>query len=114
MLDIKHLDPSEHLRGTGQDNRRILANLALLISSGRTFVARVPLLPGYNDSAEHLGALAERLAPARGRVRVELLPSNPLAGAKHALLGFRYRPFHPEVASPRRDLEPFHRHGIAQ
>ncbi len=71
LLDLKHMDPAEHHRGTGVGNRVILENLDRLIATGRSFVARVPLIPGYNDGPENLAAAAERLSPARDRVTVE-------------------------------------------
>ena len=113
LLDVKHMDPEQHRRGTGVDNAPILANLDQLVSSGRAFVARVPLIPGYNDSPENLDATAARLAPARDRVRVELLPMNPLAGAKYAMVGLRYRPpARKTEPAPRPDLAPFTGRGI--
>lgn len=112
MLDLKHMDASEHARGTGVDNRLVLENLELLISSGRRFVARVPLIPGYSDTPENLAATAARLAPAKGRVAVELMPFNPLAGAKYALVGRPYRPLHETGRSPRSDLAPFQALGL--
>lgn len=112
LMDLKHMDPSEHARGTGVDNRRILENLDALVASGRSFVVRVPLIPGYNDSSENLEATADRLAPARHRVRVELLPLNPLAGAKYPMVGRAYRPFFDPNLNPRRDLAAFDSRGI--
>ena len=112
MLDLKHMDASEHARGTGVDNRLVLENLELLISSGRRFVARVPLIPGYSDTPENLAATAARLAPAKGRVAVELMPFNPLAGAKYALVGRPYRPLHETGRSPRSNLAPFQALGL--
>ena len=54
LLDLKHIDPAEHHRGTRVGNRVILENLDRLIATGRSFVARVPLIPGYNDGPENL------------------------------------------------------------
>jgi pyruvate formate lyase activating enzyme len=112
MLDLKHMDPVEHARGTGADNGLVLENLELLISSGRRFSARIPLIPGYSDTPENLAATAERLAPAKDRVTVDLLPVNPLAGAKYALVGRPYRPFFDPEQRPRVDLTPFQARGL--
>jgi pyruvate formate lyase activating enzyme len=113
LLDIKHMDPVAHLRGTGVDNRPILENLGGLVASGRSFVARVPVIPGFNDSRENFCAVAERLEPAGDRVRVELLPYNPLAGAKYSMLGRAYSGKAFDGKKPRLDLEPFVRRGVA-
>ncbi len=112
MIDLKHMNPAEHARGTGRGNRPVLENLELLMASGRRFAARIPLVPGYNDGPENLLATARRLAPARDRVQVELMSYNPMAGAKYALVGRPYRPL-AGPAQPRRvELTPFLAHGL--
>jgi pyruvate formate lyase activating enzyme len=113
LLDLKHMDPAEHARGTGVDNGLVLENLDRLIASGRPFVARVPLVPGYNDGAENLAATAARLAPAKDRVQVELMSQNPLAGAKYALVGRPYRPLPGPAQAAPPDLAPFEERGLA-
>ena len=112
LIDLKHMHPEQHLRGTGVDNRLVLRNLDLLIASGRPFTARVPLIPGYNDTVENLAATARRLEPARDRVTVELLPVNPLAGAKYSLVNRPYHPLHDPAQPPRKDLAAFLALGI--
>jgi pyruvate formate lyase activating enzyme len=112
MLDLKQMDKEEHKRGTGVDNGMILENLERLMSGEKFFVVRIPLIPGFNDSERNLEAVAERLAPARGKVRVELLPCNPFAGAKYPMVGRRYESIYQEGAEPRLDLEPFRSTGI--
>ena len=112
MLDVKHMDSAEHRRGTGVDNELILGNLDRLMSSGRDFIVRIPLIPGYNDSERNLDALAERLEPAKGRCRVELLPYNPFAGAKYALLGRAYPGRRFEGQRPMAGAEPLTRRGL--
>ncbi len=112
ILDLKHMDEAAHLRGTGRSNVPILRNLAELVSSGLPFWARLPLIPGYNDGSENLRATAESLEAAAGRVHVELLAYNRLAGAKYAMLGHEYRPFFDEGAEANPDLAPFEERGI--
>jgi pyruvate formate lyase activating enzyme len=112
MLDLKHMDPADHARGTGVDNRLVLENLEILMASGRRFTARVPLIPGYSDTPANLASTAERLRPAKDRVTVELMPVNPLAGAKYALVGRPYRPLHVPGREPHLDLVPFQARGL--
>ncbi|MGA7856962.1 MAG: radical SAM protein, partial [Terracidiphilus sp.] len=45
-FDLKLIDRAEHMRHTGVDNERILANLHVLSQMGVPFVIRVPLIPG--------------------------------------------------------------------
>lgn len=90
MFDIKHTDAEKHRLYTGVDNARILKNLKRLISSGKPFIARVPLIEGVNDDVENLGNTALLLKDAAALVRAELLPYNGAAGAKYAMVGQRY------------------------
>ena len=50
LFDIKHLDAAKHAEATGRDNRLILEN-AKRIAKRKPMRVRVPLIPGFNDSA---------------------------------------------------------------
>lgn len=84
-LDIKHMDSAVHKKLTGVPNERIQANLSYLIGQEKPFLIRMPLIPGLNDDAENLSALARRLSGAKALQRVEFLPYNPFTGAKYAM-----------------------------
>ena len=92
LFDIKHTDPGEHRRYTGVDNAPILRNLQMLIDSGKPFVARVPLIPGVNDSLEVMTAIRDLVCGAPGLQRLELLRYHKTAGAKYPMLGMDYQP----------------------
>ena len=92
LFDIKIVDPSLHKRCTGVDNEPILKNLELLKSSSASFVVRIPLIPGINDSEENMLATLDLVKGAPGLKRVELLRYNTLAGAKYPMLGLTYNP----------------------
>ena len=92
MFDIKHPDSALHRRYTGVDNAPILRNLSILKESGKPFVARVPLIPGVNDSEEAMTGIRDLLAGAPGLQRLELLRYNSAAGAKYPMLGLEYNP----------------------
>lgn len=113
IMDIKHVDPAQHMHYTGVDNARILRNLDQLKAMDRPFLIRVPLIPGVNDSAENLDATAALLQDCADRVRVELLPYNALAGAKYASVGRQYddQTFDANKANAP-DLSAFERLGI--
>lgn len=112
IMDIKHADSREHEKGTGRGNDLILGNLRTLINSNKAFWVRVPLIPGYNDDMKSLEAIASLLEGAAGRVRVELLAYNILAGAKYRMLGRDYAPFFDEGKVTEPDLRPFSRRGM--
>jgi pyruvate formate lyase activating enzyme len=112
MLDVKHVDPVLHRQYTGVGNRRILANLAHLCQGDTDFIVRVPLIPGVNDTTENLGALADLLVGAPNLRRVELLPYNPMAGAKYAKVGRRFEPTFDTDRLPNTDPRSFLDRGI--
>lgn len=111
--DLKHPDPAEHRRWTGVDPAPIYGNLEWLKDSGRRFVARIPLIPGVNDTKAALDGFARLLEGAKGLERVELLPYNAAAGAKYRLLGREWNPGFNEKAAPCACTEPFSKRGMS-
>jgi len=92
LFDIKLVDPILHEKYTGRDNAPILKNLETLKRSGRRFVARIPLIPGVNDSLENMKATYELIKDAPALDRVELLRYHKTAGAKYSMVGMKYDP----------------------
>ena len=86
LQDIKLADEKEHIQYTGVSNEKILRNIEWLKTSGKSFVFRVPLIPGITDTEENLKAISEIV----GDCRTELMPYNPLAGAKYAMVDMEY------------------------
>jgi len=88
LFDIKHPDSGAHRRAVGKDNRRILEN-ARKIAALKPMWVRVPLIPGFNDSAEIVGRIARLVARELNGARLEILPYNPMGEAKYHLLDKR-------------------------
>lgn len=88
LFDVKHLDPHQHREGTGQSNELILDNLEKTAAKVRTWL-RVPLIPGYNDSVEHITKLAE-LGRRVGAEKISLLPYHEWGKAKYEQIGRHY------------------------
>jgi pyruvate formate lyase activating enzyme len=86
LYDLKHMDPAEHLRLTGRDNRLILENARRLAQAGRTLVIRLPLVAGINDRRENLEATAEFARSLVGVTRIDLLPYHRLGEPKYRRL----------------------------
>ena len=86
--------------------------LERLKAMGKPFIARVPLIPGVNDTPENMAETARWLRGARALERVELLRYNRAAGAKYARLGREYAPGIDESAEPRVFTEAFEACGI--
>ncbi|MBS3809944.1 MAG: glycyl-radical enzyme activating protein [Desulfobacterales bacterium] len=72
LWDIKHLDPDEHKRTTGVGNNLILENLKNASKTKKIWL-RVPLIKGFNDSADHIRNIAI-LAGKTNAEKVSLLP----------------------------------------
>jgi len=85
LYDVKHVNERLHRQYTGVSNRRILGNLRRLVEAGADVVVRVPLIPGINDDAATIEAIARRVV-ALGVRRVTLLPFNPATGGKYSWL----------------------------
>jgi len=92
FVDIKHLDPAVHRRVTGADNRLILQNAIRMARAGLPLVIRVPLIPGINDDAASVEAIAAFVSQELGgALGVEVLPYHTLGKGKYAALGLDYR-----------------------
>jgi pyruvate formate lyase activating enzyme len=89
FYDLKHLDPAQHRRLTGVDNAQILDNLRRLAAEHKGIHVRVPCIPGLNDDAAHIAAVAALVA-GLGIRELTLLPYNPAAGAKYRWIGRPY------------------------
>jgi pyruvate formate lyase activating enzyme len=85
LFDIKHYDDRRHLEGTGVSNGIILANLKDALARGQTVLARMPVIPGYNDSPDDARGFASLLGTL-GLKRVQLLPFHQFGEKKYDLL----------------------------
>lgn len=90
LFDIKHVDPHDHRKGTGVDNRRILENLERLDHEAQALAIRIPLIPGYNTAEEDLEAIADWVSRLKRASTVHLLPYHTLARSKYKALGLDY------------------------
>jgi pyruvate formate lyase activating enzyme len=91
LYDLKHVDGDLHRAYTGLGNELILSNLARLAALDAPVTVRVPLIPGFNASAEDVGAIAEFVVGLNGSVKkVDLLPYHTLGQAKYKALGRDY------------------------
>jgi pyruvate formate lyase activating enzyme len=88
LFDIKHLDPKEHLRTTGVDNRLILENLEKLKGS-KSIWLRLPLISNFNDSKAHIRRVAV-LGKRVGAEKVSLLPYHEGGKTKCEQMGKTY------------------------
>jgi pyruvate formate lyase activating enzyme len=85
LYDIKHLNPQHHRRGTGRSNSTILKNARRAAQMTRMWL-RIPLVPGYNDSPEHLIQVGE-FGAQLGVEKICLLPYHRWGETKCENLG---------------------------
>ncbi|WP_425059874.1 Choline trimethylamine-lyase activating enzyme [Sporomusa carbonis] len=90
LFDIKHLDNEAHKQLTGVENMLILANLRKIAATGVDIVIRVPVIPGLNDSLEHLSQIAS-FARELGIAEIHLLPYHDFGRPKYFRLGQEYK-----------------------
>ena len=105
LFDMKHWDRDAHRRGTGVSNDLPLQNLKTAIRSGKEVLPRIPVIPGFNDSAADAAGLSSRLLEVGAR-RCQLLPFHQFGENKYDLLGREY-PYRDEPALHREDLEAY-------
>jgi len=84
----KESDPEKHFFFTGKKPLLILENLSFLDRIGANIILRIPLIPGYNATTEHLNGIREVVQTFRSIQKVEVLPYHPLGVSKEAELGW--------------------------
>lgn len=87
LFDYKATDPEDHRRTTGVSNELILENLDFLYHLGARIVLRCPLVPGVNDSRQHLegiAALSDRYPKLQD---LQILPFHDMGREKYAQIG---------------------------
>ena len=112
LFDIKHTDSEVHKKYTGVDNRLIQKNLKHLIDSRKPFIARIPLIPGVNDTTENIEDTAILLKNADNMISLELLNYNPYTEAKYSLIDKEYQPIFNASLRPEPHEDILNEHGI--
>ena len=90
LMDIKHIDSAKHKEYTGVDNEKILENAKKIAESGVELVIRTPVVPGFNDTAEEIRAIAKFAKTLPGVKEPHLLPYHRLGQDKYAGLDRNY------------------------
>jgi len=91
LYDLKSMDETSHIEGTGITNTRILENVKKLVKENKNIHFRMPLIPGFNDSREDVEAVARfvrddlGMSPAN---HLELLAYNNLGEDKYARIDY--------------------------
>jgi pyruvate formate lyase activating enzyme len=87
--DVKCIDAASHACWTGSDNHLSLDNLRRLTQLGHPVVARVPLIPGFNDGAE-FERIVEFVEGLSTVSELHILPLHQLGSDKYEQVGLPY------------------------
>ena len=116
MCDVKCMDAERHRTFTGASNARILDNIRHIAASGTPLILRTPVIPGFNDSGEALGAIGAFAASLPGDIPLELLPFHNIGRDKYTSLArdYDYTNTEPPTGAQMEALtEAARRHGIS-
>ncbi len=90
LYDVKHMDSGTHKIHTGVPNELILDNLRKLAEASKEKIrVRVPVVPGFNYSAEAIREIASFVG-SLGIRWLDLLPYHGYAEGKYIMLGKHY------------------------
>jgi pyruvate formate lyase activating enzyme len=90
LVDFKHANSAILKEITGGNFKRITDNLENLERANRTVIARVPVIPNFNDSLSNIADIIELVASYSNIHVVHFLPFHTLAMGKYHLLGRNY------------------------
>ncbi len=91
LYDLKLMDPIQHKKWTGVDNRIILKNLKILAETGAKINIRIPLIKNVNANMDELTEMARFIGNLPGEKSfVNLLPYHNIASGKYKKLEMEY------------------------
>jgi pyruvate formate lyase activating enzyme len=95
FVDLKNLDAKKYKEWTRHENAQVLANIQslskLALQHGFKMYVRTPVIPGFNDSEQHIhdvGVFIKEKCP--GVQGIELLPYHKLGRGKYRTIGREY------------------------
>ena len=89
IMDVKHYDPEIHRAVTGASCAQTFQNIRAALEAGQKLALRIPVIGGFNASAEDAEGFAQLGVP--GRATVELLAYHEYGKSKYEQLGLPYR-----------------------
>jgi len=108
LFDMKHHDSVKHREFTGVSNELILTNMEWAIKQGIPVIARIPVIPGVNNTLADAKAFCELLHKI-GITQVNLLPFHQFGQKKYEMLQLEYalkdiKALHPEDLTEYKDI----------
>ena len=89
-FDIKHVDDAKHRAFTGEGCAQILDNARRIDQLQKPIRIRVPLIPGFNDTAEEFAGILDAAAGLKNLEKVQVLPYHKFGVAKYERVGQGY------------------------
>lgn len=90
LYDMKHYNAEKLREGTGGELETIVRNLSMVLDAGRKVIARIPVIPGFNNQVEDAHGFG-RLLKSLGIQEVHLLPFHQFGEGKYEQLGIVYQ-----------------------
>ncbi|MEI6050590.1 MAG: hypothetical protein WCS03_16955, partial [Bacteroidota bacterium] len=92
LFDLKHLDDARHIELTGVSNIGILDNYRLLLESGKDIMVRIPVIPGFNDDADHIEKMKQFILTTKTKSlkKINLLPFHKTGSSKYKRFNIPY------------------------
>lgn len=84
LFDLKHMDNRKHNQLTGVFNQQILENLTYLIEQKKNLIIRFPMIPGFNDSKEHIMKMIKFLTALTYQSQIHILPYHRIGKDKYS------------------------------
>ena len=90
LVDYKLSCDEDHIRYTGVSRKLIKENIKNFSSLGERVWIRMPIIPGVNDSLQHIQRAGEELSACGFSGKIELLAFHRLGAHKYKALGEEY------------------------
>jgi pyruvate formate lyase activating enzyme len=90
LFDYKATGVEKHRELTGASNELIHDNFDYIYNKGASIILRCPMIPGVNDSADYLEAIASISRKYPSLKGIEILPYHDMGRGKYKELGREY------------------------
>ena len=105
MLDIKHIDPVEHIKLTAQPNDNILSFAEYLDTKNVPVWIRHVVVPGITDNKQYLHELGLFIGKLKNVKALDVLPYHVMGKVKYEQMGMEY---------PLKDVEAMSKEGAIE
>lgn len=93
ITDMKQMDTEIHKKYTGVGNELILSNIKKVTDMEIPLVIRIPIIPGFNDTEEHIDGASDFILNELSNkpLQIQLLKYRPLGEEKADRLGMPHQ-----------------------